>query len=203
MLLFLCVSECSRYLVSRGADDNPAVISEADMFPSTNVTAVPTTSSYAIYNTSDIAHVVQSPNITARMYVPPSVHLVTDLYLAVPYNSTRQNLPHSLSLQPEDQYDHARTFNKCVRVQEMGRFARSSHAFVLQYQLRIGTVPFPNRIGVDEHEPIVLKFKVKPVLDTGGTLQFQINILKDKVVSINHIYIYNPIHEHNACYLTI
>ena len=57
----------------------------------------------------------------------------------------------------------------------MGRFVQGMN-FKTQYQLRIGTVPFPNRIRLSA-TPLILQFQVLPDLDTGGTLYVEVHLI--------------------------
>ena len=71
------------------------------------------------------------------------------------------------------------SFNSCLTIPELGRYVPSGRAFEVQYSLRIGSMPFPDRIMVRAAQPIVMKFVIKPLIDIGGTLKFDMTLLKD------------------------
>ena len=179
---YLCLVECSRYFEAKRADDNPDVISDPDDVFQPNATMAPAVD-YTVINAS-VDTTKGGTNVTGNtiIYVP-KIELNGAIAMGIPYNVTIQEAPNVLPEIAEESNIHTNRFNQCVRVPEMGRFAQSSRAFVIQFQLRIGTVPFPNRIPIDENEPMVLKFEVKPVVDTGGTLKFALEIIKHRLVS--------------------
>ena len=74
-------------------------------------------------------------------------------------------------------------FNSCLSVPELGRFVLSGRAFQVKYVLRIGSIPFPDHIMVRDTSPVVLKFAVKQNIDIGGTLRFDLAVIKDSLVS--------------------
>ena len=76
------------------------------------------------------------------------------------------------------------TFNNCLSVPELGRFVHSGRAFQVQYVLRIGSIPFPTHIMVRDTSPIVVKFTVKQNIDIGGTLKFDLAVIKESLVSV-------------------
>ena len=67
----------------------------------------------------------------------------------------------------------------CTRIPELGRYSRGT--FDVWYSLRIGTYLFPNQLRVPEEHPLVLAFDVKPMIDTGGTLKFAMEMPKYKL----------------------
>ena len=74
-------------------------------------------------------------------------------------------------------------FDHCLTVPELGRYVPSGRAFHVQYSLRIGSIPFPDRIMVRAASPIIMKFVIKQNIDIGGTLRFDMAILKESLVS--------------------
>ena len=74
-------------------------------------------------------------------------------------------------------------FNHCLTVPELGRYVPSGRAFHVHYALRIGSIPFPDRIIVRAATPIIMKFVIKQNIDIGGTLRFDMSILKESLVS--------------------
>ena len=79
-------------------------------------------------------------------------------------------------------------FNNCLSVPELGRFVPSGRAFQVQYVLRIGSIPFPTHIMVRDTSPIVIKFAVKQNIDIGGTLKFDLAVIKESLVSFQKPY---------------
>ena len=97
----------------------------------------------------------------------------------------------------EDVYDstdesatNTAAFNNCLSVPELGRFVPSGRAFQVKYVLRIGSIPFPDHIMVRDTSPVVIKFAVKQNIDIGGTLRFDMAVIKESLVSFEKTFIY-------------
>src|SRR6218665_59678 len=71
----------------------------------------------------------------------------------------------------------------CLRLTDFGRFSEADKSFSVTLRRRYGAFPLLNRFRVTGKEVVVGAFHMEPLVDNGGTLKLEANLLLSELVN--------------------
>lgn len=71
----------------------------------------------------------------------------------------------------------------CLRVSDFGRFSEADKMFSVTFRRRYGAFPLMNLFRVTGKEVAVGAFRIEPLVDSGGTLKLEANLLVSYLVN--------------------